>query len=266
MDTETIKTRQQQAWATGDFSMVAPYIYIVGELLCEAADLRAGQKVLDVATGSGNTALAAARRCCEVTGIDFVPALLERARERVAAERLRATFVPGDAEHIPFPDASFDAVLSTFGAMFAPDQERAARELLRVCRSGGTIAMANWTPEGFAGRMFRVTGQHVPPPPGLAPPVLWGTEARLRELFGGEVRSLSITKRTCFFRWLSVEQWLDFMRRYFGPMQRAFAALDPPGQEKLARDLVDLARAMSRPGEPTMVLPSEYLEVVAIRR
>lgn len=265
-DLSAVKARQQQTWASGDYAQVGTFIYITAELLCEAADLRAGQRVLDVATGSGNTALAAARRWCDVTGIDYVPALLERARERAAVEGLRATFLPGDAEQIPFPDASFDVVLSTFGAMFAPDQETTARELRRVCRPGGTIAMANWTPDGFAGQMFRITARHVPPPPGVKPPVLWGTEARLRELFGDGVSALLVTKRSCVFRFPSGEHWLDFMRRYFGPMQRAFGALDAAGQEKLGRDLLDLIRGLNRPGEKTMVVPSDYLEVVATRR
>ena len=191
-DLAAIKARQQQTWATGDFAVVGSLITIVSEQLCEAVDLRAGWVVLDVATGSGNTALAAARRFCEVTGVDFVPALLERGRERAAAERLPVTFLEGDAEALPFPDAAFDAVLSTFGVMFAPNQERAAAELLRVCRPGGKIGLANWTPDGLAAEHFRTVGRHVPPPPGLPPPTRWGTEAGLRELFGDRISALRV--------------------------------------------------------------------------
>jgi len=201
VDLSAVKQRQQQTWATGDFAMVATGATIVGELLCDAVDVRAGQRVLDVATGSGNTALAAARRYCEVTGIDYVPALLERGRERAAVERVPVTFLEGDAENIPFPDASFDVVLSTFGAMFAPNQEKAASELLRVCRPGGKIGMANWTPNGWTGVMFQVTAQHVPPPPGVPSPIFWGMEERLRKLFGDGIASLQVTRRSNIFRY-----------------------------------------------------------------
>jgi len=239
---------------------------IVSELLCEAVDLRAGQRVLDVATGSGNTALAAARRWCEVTGIDYVPALLERGRERAAAERISITFQEGDAEQIPFPDSSFDAVLSTFGAMFAPNQERAAQELLRVCRPGGKIGLANWTPDGFVGTYFRAIVQYAPPPPGLTPPILWGTEERLRELFGESVASLQITRRSVVARYRSVQHWLEIFRTYFGPTLKAFEVLDAAGQENLARDLVSVVLRFNRSGDETIVIPSDYLEVVATKR
>ncbi len=266
IDLEAIKKRQQQTWAAGDFGMVATTSTVVGELLCEAVDVRPGQKVLDVATGSGNTALAAARRWCEVTGIDYVPALLERGRERAAAERLKITFQKGDAEKIPFPDASFDAILSTFGAMFAPNQERTARELLRVCQPGGKIGMANWTPEGVIGELFRVTGRLVPPPPGLKPAALWGTDARLHELFGDGIASLQVTRRHFVFRYHSARHWLDYFRTYYGPTMKAFEALDPSGQEGLARDLLNLWQRFNRSGDETLVAPGEYLEVVAVKK
>ncbi len=265
-DLTAVKGRQQRVWASGDFGMIATAITLVGELLCEAVDLRAGQRVLDVATGTGNTALAAARHFCDVTGVDYVPALLERGRERAAVERLPITFQEGDAESIPFPDASFDVVLSTFGAMFAPNQEQAAHELLRVCRPGGKIGLANWTPEGWLGELFRINSRHVPPPPGLKPAVLWGSEAHLRELFGDGITALHATRRTFVFRYHSPQHWLEYWRAYYGPTLAAFQALDAAGQEALARDLLDLVDRWNRSGDATMAVPGEYLEVVAVRR
>jgi len=265
-DLIAIKRRQQQAWAAGDFSVIATEQVLVGELLCESVDIHAGQKVLDVATGSGNTALAAARRRGDVIGIDFVPALLERARERAAAERLQITFQHGDAENLPFPDASFDIVLSTFGAMFAPDQEKAARELLRVCRPGGKIGMANWTPDSLVGEVFRVTARHVPPPPGLKSSTLWGTEERLRELLGDGIASLRTTTRVHVFRNKSARHHEEFLQTCFGPTQKAFEALDAAGREALARDRLDILHRFNRSGDDTLVAPSTYLEVVAVRK
>jgi ubiquinone/menaquinone biosynthesis C-methylase UbiE len=265
-DLAAIKGRQQQTWASGDFDRIAATITITGELLCEAVDVHPGQKVLDVATGSGNTAIAAARRFADAAGVDYVPALLDRARERAASERLQIDFRQGDAENIPFPDACFDVVLSTFGSMFAPDQEKAASELLRVCKPGGKIGMANWTPEGFIGELFRINARYVPPPAGLKPPVLWGNEERLRELFGDDLASLHITRRTFRFRYMSADHWIDFWRTYYGPTFKTFAALDEASQDALARDMRDLVAKYNRSGDGTMVVPSEYLEVVATRR
>ncbi len=239
---------------------------MISELLCEAVDLRPGQKVLDVATGSGNTAIAAARRWCDATGIDYVPALLERGRDRASAERLDVTFEEGDAEAIPFPDASFDVVLSTLGSMFAPNQEKAAHELLRVCRSGGKIGMANWTPDSFVGEMFKINGRFVPPPPGLKPPPLWGTEQRLRELFGEEIAELTTVQRDFTFRYRSADHWIDFFRAYYGPTLKAFDALDGTRQEELAHDLRELVQRRNRSTDSTMVVPSAYLEVVAVKK
>ncbi len=265
-DLDAVKQRQQQMWATGDFSMIATQAILVGELLCEAVDIHPGQRVLDVATGSGNTALAAARRGGDVVGIDFVPALLERGRERAAAERLTIAFQEGDAEKIPFPDASFDAVLSTFGAMFAPNQEKTGHELVRVCRPGGKIGMANWTPEGFPGQMFRTVAKFVPPPPGLKPPTLWGTEDGLRSFLGDHVASLQITRRYHMFRHRSPESWLEYHRRFFGPAVKAFETLDAKNQNALAGEIIDLLRQGNRSRDGTAVVPGEYLEVVAVRK
>jgi ubiquinone/menaquinone biosynthesis C-methylase UbiE len=262
-DLEAIKARQQTTWASGDYAMVGGTIVLVAENLCEAVDLRPGQKVLDVATGSGNTALAAARRFCDV---DYVPELLDRARERAAAERLTIDFREGDAEALPFEDASFDVVLSSVGAMFAPNQERTAAELARVCRPGGTIGMANWTPEGFVGQLFKLTGSYVPPPAGLKSPVLWGSEERVRELFGDRVSSLETARRTFTFRYRSARHWLEFFRSYYGPTMKAFEALDDVKGEEYARDILALIERLNRSGDETMVVPSEYLEIVAPNR
>lgn len=266
VDLAAVKARQQAAWATGDYGVVGTTLVIVAEELCEAVDLRAGQRVLDVATGNGITALAAARRWCEVTAADYVPALVEQGRVRAAAERLAVTFEEADAENLPYRAGAFDVVLSTFGVMFTADQERAARELLRVCRPGGRIGMANWTPTGFIGEMFRVIGRYLPPAPGVLPPSLWGTEERLHALFGTDVTALQVVPRHYSFRYRSVEHWLDVFRTTYGPMIKAFAALDGEGQRELEADLRALAARYDRGDSAGMVVPSEYLRVVATRR
>lgn len=265
-DFAAIKQRQQQTWASGDYNEIGARIQLISELLCEAVDLRPGQTVLDVATGSGNAALAAARRFCLATGVDFVPALLERARRRAAAEGLSVDFQPGDAERLPFADASFDVVLSVVGAMFAPNQEQVAGELLRACRPGGTIGMANWTSDTFVGELFRTIGRYVPPPRGLKSPLLWGTEDRLRELFGDNIRSLSITRRSFMFRYRSPEHYVEFMRGYYGPTLKAFDALDAAQQEHLANDLKELVVRYNRADDGTIACSGDYIEVVATKR
>ena len=265
-DLAAVKQRQQQTWASGDFAAIAATLVIVSEDLCEAVDLRAGERVLDIATGSGNTALAAARRFAVVTGIDYVPALLDRGRTRAEAEGLSIDFQEGDAEALAFPDGSFDVVLSTFGQMFAPDQERAAAELLRVCRPGGRIGLANWTPDGFSGGVLRTVANYVPPPAGVRSPAQWGTEERLAELLGNGVLAMTATRRDFVFRYRSPDHWLDYFRRWFGPTNRAFAALDADGQAGLSADLLALLAAANRSGDTTLVAPSSYLEVVATRR
>ncbi len=266
VDFTAVKSRQHAAWSSGDYAVIGTTLSITGELLCEAVDLRAGQRVLDVAAGNGNATLAAARRWAEVTSTDYVPALLERGRARAEADRLPVTFQVADAEDLPFADSSFDIVLSALGVMFTPDQEQAAAELLRVCRSGGKIGLVNWTPEGFIGQMFRTIGKHVPPPAGVKPPSLWGTEQRLRELLGNGISELIVHKRIFVFRYRSAEHLLDVFRTYYGPMLKAFAALDADGQAGLERDLIELLNRLNTGGTATLTVPSEYLEVVAIRR
>ncbi len=260
-----LKSRQQTAWSSGDYAIIGVTLQIVGESLCEALDLRAGQKVLDVAAGNGNATLAAAHRWCDVVSTDYVQALLERGRQRAEAERLNVTFKEADAEALPFGDESFDAVLSTFGVMFTPDQERAASEMLRVVRRGGKIGMANWTPEGFIGQVFKTIGKHIAPPPGARSPALWGTQARLAELFGtrGVVQA---TPRNFMFRYRSPEHFIEVFRTWYGPMHKAFGALDAKGQAALQADLVSLIQRFNRSGDATMVVPGEYLEVVVVRQ
>lgn len=262
---DAIKGRQQATWAAGNYAVVGSTLVLISERLCEAVDLHAGERVLDVATGNGNTALAAARRWCDATGIDYVPALLEQARARAAADGLTVTFREGDAERIPYPDASFDAVLSTLGSMFAPDQERAARELIRVCRPGGRIGMANWTPDGFIGQLFKLTARYVPPAPGLTSPVLWGSEARVRELFGDAVTDLRLTVQQFVFRFRSAQHFVEVFGGYYGPTLKAFEALDASGRDRYAADLAGLAERFNRAADGTVAVPSDYLEIVATR-
>jgi ubiquinone/menaquinone biosynthesis C-methylase UbiE len=262
-DLAAIKQRQQAVWAAGDYAIIGTTLQIVGERLCEAVDLRAGERVLDVAAGNGNATLAAARRFAEVTSTDYVAALLGRGRERAAAERLTVTFEEADAEALPFADRSFDVVLSTFGVMFTPDQERAAGELARVVRHGGRIGLANWTPDGFIGQLFKTIGKHLPPPAGLRSPALWGTEPRLRELFPGF--AISVTARIFNFRYRSADHWLEIFRTYYGPTHRAFAALDGAGQAALESDIRELLARLNRGGADALIVPSEYLEVVATK-
>jgi SAM-dependent methyltransferase len=266
-DFAAIKERQQKAWSVADYSKIGVIFVIVAEMLCESMDLRPGRRVLDVATGHGNAALATARRFCEVIGIDYVPDVLEDGRKRAAAEGLVVDFQEGDAEELPFPDASFDYVLSTLGAMFAPDQEKTASELLRVCKPGGKIGMANITPDGFAQELGKLTARYPPaPPPGLKPPFLWGTEGRLRELLGDGVSSLEVQRRTFVFRYPSPRFYVELSRVHVGFMREALEALDASKQDALLSDWEDLVHRFNRSGDETMVVPSDHLEVVAIRR
>lgn len=264
-DLVDFKWNQQEAWASGDSAMIGATHSQISEGLCEAADLRAGERVLDVATGSGNTAIAAARRFCRVAGVDFVPGLLQRARERAAAEGFAIDFRQGDAEAIPYPNGAFDVVLSSFGSMFVPNQQEAALELLRVCRPGGRIGMVNWTPEGFAGRVLRTIIRHVPSTYGLALPAQWGTESRLCELFGDGVTYLTATRQTFILRYRSAEHWLHLLRTHDGPTRTAFAALVAAGQERLGVELLDLARSANTSTGSDLTIPAEYLQVIAVR-
>jgi ubiquinone/menaquinone biosynthesis C-methylase UbiE len=265
-DIADLKARQHGAWSSGDYGVVGSTLQIVGESLCEALDLRAGQRVLDVAAGNGNASLAAARRWCEVTSTDFVPALLERGRARAAAEGFSVRFQEADAEALPFANASFDAVLSTYGVMFTPDQDRAAAEMLRVCRPGGKIGLANWTPQGFIGQMFKIFGEYVPPPPGVKSPALWGTRERLSELFGAEARSIGAEPRNLMFRYHSPTHFVDVFKSYYGPMLKAFAALDSEKGEMLRAAIEELIGRLNRADDGTMVAAGEYLEVVIVKK
>ena len=262
VDLAVLKGRQQAAWASGDYAVIGITLQIVGESLAEACDLRYDERVLDVAAGNGNATLAAARRGCKVTSTDYVSTLLERGAERARADRLDVKFEVADAEALPYADASFDAVLSTFGVMFAPDHVRAARELARVVRPGGRVGLANWTPEGFLGDMFRAVGKHVPPPAGLVSPMRWGAEPHLVELFGPRAARIDSTRRNFMFRYRSPAHFVDVFRRWYGPTHKAFLALDAAGQAALEADLVALLGRHNVAGPSSLVVPGEYLEVV----
>ena len=266
IDLAAVKTRQQAAWSTGNYAVVGTTLQIVGENLCEALDLRAGSRVLDVAAGNGNATLAAARRWCDVTSTDYVASLLESGRVRAQAEGHTIRFQEADAENLPFPDASFDAVMSTFGVMFTPDQDKAASELARVCRLGGRIGLANWTPESFIGQLFKTIGKYIPPAPGLRSPGLWGTKARLEELFGKTAKEIRTASRQFTFRYRSSAHWIEVFRTYYGPMNKTFGALDAGKQAAFTEDLLALLDSRNRSGGSTLVLPSEYLEVVIERK
>ena len=265
-DLAAIKQRQQATWASGDYHMIGTQILLAAEQLIESLDVHSTDRVLDVATGSGNAALAAARRSCEVVGIDYVPSLLERARQRAIAEGVQAQFEDGDAEAIPFENDSFEVVTSVFGSMFAPNQEAAASELARVARPGGKIGLVTHTPEGYIGNVFRVIGKHVPPPAGLRSPIQWGTEERLRELFGDAIAELRPEKRHMTFRYRSPQTWVDYWRRYYGPTLKAFEAVGEEGRAALEADLLENIARFNRADDGTMVVPSEYLETVIVVR
>ena len=261
-DLTALKQRQQATWAAGDYAIIGTTLQIVGEQLCEAVDLRAGERVIDVAAGNGNATLAAARRFADVVSTDYVAALLDRGAERAKAERLDVKFEVADAESLPYPAASFDVALSTFGVMFTPDQEKAASELSRVVRRGGRIGLANWTPDGFIGLLFKTLGRHLPPPAGMKPPPLWGTEQRLAEIFPGH--RIEAKAQVFNFRYSSPRHWLDVFRTYYGPTNKAFAALEGAKREALEADILELLDQSNR-GKGTMIVPSTYLEAVVTK-
>lgn len=261
-----IKQRQQATWASGDFAIIGTTLQIVGELLAEAVDVRAGEAVLDVAAGNGNATLAAARRFAQVTSTDYVPHLLEKAGQRARAEGLDVRFQVADAENLPFEDGAFDVLLSTFGSMFTPDQSRAARELLRVVRSGGRIGLANWTPEGFLGDLFRIIGRYVPPPAGLQSPMLWGTEPHIVELFGPQALDIRCERRHFNFRYRSPAHWIEVFRNFYGPTHKVYAALDAAQQRALTEEITGLLERLNVDGTHSLVVPGEYLEVVITKR
>jgi len=261
VDLQALKTRQHAAWSSGDYAIVGTTLQVVGEELCEALDMRSGQKVLDVAAGNGNVTLAAARRWCDVVSTDYVAELLERGRARAKAEGLSVEFRIADAEALPFADDSFDMVVSTFGVMFAPNHDKAAAELLRVCKPGGKIGLANWTPEGFIGQMFKILGKYLPPPAGTRPPPSWGTLARLVEMFGATANIIA-KPRHFNFRYRSPEHFVEIFRKFYGPTVKAFEALDETNRRGLNHDLIALIGRMNQATDGTMVVPSEYLETI----
>ncbi|MBX3671789.1 MAG: class I SAM-dependent methyltransferase [Burkholderiales bacterium] len=265
-DWAAIKQRQQATWASGDYAVIGTTLQIVGESLAEAADVRAGERVLDIAAGNGNTTLAAARRFAEVTSTDYVPTLLDKGAQRARAEGLDVRFQVADAEALPFDDGSFDVALSTFGAMFTPDHRATAREMLRVVRDGGRVGLANWTPDGFIGRLFKVIGARVPPPAGVKSPALWGTEPHIVELFGPQAAQIRCERRHFHFRYRSPAHWLQVFRTFYGPTHKAFAALDEAGAKALEREIAALLESMNTGGAASLVVPSEYLEVVVTKR
>lgn len=266
IDFTMVKQRQQKMWGTGDYREIGSRLVIMAEQLCEAVDMRPGERVLDVASGTGNAAIAAARRFCDVTSTDYVPELLDFGRARAEAEGLPVRFETADAENLPYEDGSFDVVLSVIGAMFAPDHERTANELLRVCKQGGRIGMANWTPDSFAGDLFRTVAKYNPPPPGVKPPSVWGTEDGLQELLGNGADFKQIDRRTYRFRFRSLDQMTEFFTAHFGPIKTAHDALGPTDQASLRNDLRNRAEDLNTANDGTVVFDAGYLEVVAIRK
>lgn len=263
-DLVAVKSRQHAAWSTGNYPLVGTTLQIVGECLAESMDLRPDNRVLDVAAGNGNATLAAARRFCNVVSTDYVGSWLKAGMARAEAENLAVAFREADAEDLPFEDGSFDAVTSTFGVMFTANQDTAAAEMIRVCRSGGKIGLVNWTPESFVGQLFRTIGRHVPPPAGVRSPLEWGTETRIAELFQADSRVIEFNCKSFVFRFRSPEDWVDIWRQAYGPMCKAFDAVGETGRAALTADLIALARDHSQ-DDTAMIVPSEYAEIVVHR-
>jgi len=265
-DYTAIKAKQRAAWSSGDYTVVGNTLQIVGERLCEALDVRSGERLLDVAAGNGNVSLAAARRFCDVTSTDYVESLLQHGEKRARVENLPMKFEVADVEALQFADDSFDIVTSSFGVMFAPKQDQAAAEMLRVVRPGGRIGLANWTPDSFIGSLFKTLGRHIPPPAGLKSPALWGTRGRINEFFAAGSESIAVNEQTFVFRYESPEAWLSIWRSIYGPLQKAFVALDREAQGRLAADLIELIKSVNVATDGTMVVPAAYLEVVITKR
>jgi len=266
IDFRAIKQRQQTTWASGDFAVIGTTLQIVGELLAEAVDVHAAERVLDVAAGNGNASLAAARRFASVTSTDYVPALLAKGAARAQAEGLAIAFEVADAESLPFADGSFDVALSTFGAMFTPEHERAARELLRVTRSGGRVGLANWTPEGFIGELFRLVATFVAPPAGVQSPALWGSEPHIVRLFGAHAVDIRCARRHFNFRYRSAAHWIEVFRNFYGPTHKAYSTLDAAQQLRLTEGITQLLERLNVGGANSLVVPAEYLEIVIVKR
>ena len=266
IDFAALKSGLRAAWMAGDFGVIASYNVKLGEQFVSHVKIEPGMNVLDVACGTGNTTIPAARTGAKITGLDLAPNLLEQARKRATKESLTIQFDEGDAESLPYPDESFDVVITMFGAMFAPRPEIVASELLRVCRRGGTIAMANWTPGGFTGKMFQATAKHVPPPPGVPGPLLWGDEEVVRQRLGAGVSSISCAKQRAEFRFgASPKEVVELFRKYFGPSQMAFSRLDAAGQNALASELEGVWSQANEAQDGTTFVPNEYLEVQAVK-
>ena len=261
-DLEALKNKQQVAWGSGDYSRIGVTLQITGEQLCETMDLRAGQTVLDVAAGNGNATLAAARRFCNVLSTDYVQALLDQSYQRSQSEGLKIEYQKADAENLPFADNSFDNVISTFGVMFTPNQSKTASELIRVCKPGGKIGMANWTPEGFIGQLFKTLAKYMPPPQGVSSPALWGTDSFLQEKFATQSSRIESSVREFNFRYQSPQHWLDLFGTYYGPLLKSFEALDETQSERLAKDVLNLIESFNQADDGTIVMPSQYLEIV----
>lgn len=264
-DYEAVKVKQQATWATGNFAMIGSRLSLAGELLCESAGVGPNQDVLDIACGAGTVALPAARRFANVTGIDYVPALIEQAQRRAEVEHLEATFQHGDAESLDFPDDHFDVVLSMFGIMFAPNQAHAAAELLRVCRPGGRIGLNNWTPEGFGGQILALSAKYVPSPPGLESPLRWGTETGIQSLLGDGLADVQLTPKSLLFRFRSPGHWVEYFRTYFGPVSLTFSILDDKGKASYESDLLNLIDRYNTASDGTAIISGEYLETIATR-
>lgn len=265
-DFSAIKFKQQAIWASGNYAIVGCTVQITGENLCEAMNLHSGESVLDVAAGNGNASLAAARRFCHVVSTDYVPALLEKAELRASADGLAIDFQTADAEKLPFDNESFDNVISTFGVMFAPNQKCCTQELVRVCRSGGKIGMANWTPTSFIGQLFKIIGKYVTPPLGVASPANWGNEAFIQEHFAGEASEIEITRKSFMFRYLSADHWVDIFRTYYGPVLKVFEMLNKEQRSALTKEIMELINNHNESGDDTMVVRSEYLEIVIVKK